>query len=459
MSTRLSIVFLAACTSFVAIAASAGDGPAPTRRPVGDDFEGLPVSGAPQATYAADATHALNRLHARLFLTELVPDEVGAALPSERRAQKLDDAAFYVGKWPIPHREGKPEDRRWFGGDVRVSPVVALDATAEAEILELAARFDTVEEVRATPELASPLARLMFQWDVLQVWWRLERKSIGSDALRASLARVVRATAQPKSVLTSLPSGLDALRSQFAPPANAAGGGSMLDRRAPFLDAELLAATGTVGGPWVEVQRRSTALFDAQNSLRAVRAFLRAGTRDETKGVLTAVANAKTDADLPKLPRGTEVALVLTLVGLDEELRPVATPVIDELRLRALAGEEVLSADNDTSSHDGWNQWLYLRTRRGTLVAPAEGAFRFVPDTAQSLFLEYGSAKHTTYAAQCSLCHRATNGGGQAPSGVRMLSRHAQPVAIDDARIRFDQAEREFVPVIESLRRRLDASH
>ena len=73
---------------------------------------------------------------------------------------------------------------------------------------------------------------------------------------------------------------------------------------------------------------------------------------------------------------------------------------------------------------------MFARTRRGSLVAPDEGAFRFVPDTAQSLFLEYGTAKHTTYAAQCALCHRATNGGGQAPSGVRMLSRFAEPKSI-----------------------------
>lgn len=420
------------------------DAPKPARLPRGDAFEGLPATGAAQAVYAKDVSHPLNELHALLFLSELAPDEVGAALPTERKASGVDDEHFFVGKWPIAQRKGTPADRRWFGGDVRTSPLVALDPARDARLVELCARFDTREEVAQVPELANPLARLLLQWDALQVLVRMDRKDFGTEAARRALHRVVTALAQPRAVLEALPSGLADLRAQVPT-------GSAPNRRDPFLDRELLQ---DAAGPWVEVQRRSTALFDAKNSLRSARAFLRTGKREDALAVVAAVRAAKSDAELPKLARGAEVALVLTLVGVDTEGRAVATPVIDEVRLRTLAGAEELSAANDTSSHDGWNHWVFARTRRGSLVARDEGAFRFVPDTSQALFLEYGSAKHATYAAQCALCHRATNGGGQAPSGVRMLSRFAEPEAITEARTRLDQAEREVAPVLAALAER-----
>ncbi|MBK7876431.1 MAG: hypothetical protein IPJ77_11860 [Planctomycetes bacterium] len=426
----------------------AQDASQPARLLRGHDFEGLPASGAAQAVYAKDPAHPLNQLHALLFLAELAPDEVGAALPTERKTSGVDAEHFFVGKWPIAQRKGTPADRRWFGGDVRTSPLVALDPARDARLVELCARFDTREEVAQVSELASPLAKLLLQWDALQVLVRMDRKDFGSADARRALHRVVMALAQPRAALEALPSGLADLHAQVPT-------GSAEDRRAPFLDRELLQ---DAAGPWVEVQRRSTALFDAKNSLRSARAFLRTGKREDALAFVAAVRAAKSDAELPKLARGAEVALVLTLVGVDTEGRAVATPVIDEVRLRALAGAEELSAANDTSSRDGWNHWVFARTRRGSLVAGDEGAFRFVPDTAQSLFLEYGTAKHATYAAQCALCHRATNGGGQAPSGVRMLSRFAEPEAITQARTRLDQAEREVAPVLVALAERYGAA-
>ena len=57
----------------------------------------------------------------------------------------------------------------------------------------------------------------------------------------------------------------------------------------------------------------STALFDAKNSLRSARAFLSLGPaskRADALALVAAVAAAKTDAELPKLPTGAEVALV-----------------------------------------------------------------------------------------------------------------------------------------------------
>ncbi len=117
------------------------------------------------------------------------------------------------------------------------------------------------------------------------------------------------------------------------------------------------------------------------------------------------------------------------------------------------------SSGKDTSSRDGINFWTYFRQRPGIAAAagtdPDHASFRFVPDTAQSLFLEYGIAKRTTFAAQCVLCHRTTNSGNQAPAGLRSLSRYARPHVIDKPETRLRQAEVEIALVVDKLKARI----
>src|SRR5262245_61450474 len=95
--------------------------------PVGHDDEGLPSDGQPMAVYAADPAHPLNRLHALLFIARRTPTEIGAALPAERRRAGQNDVEFFTGKWALAHRKDAAidptADTRWFGGDVRTSPV------------------------------------------------------------------------------------------------------------------------------------------------------------------------------------------------------------------------------------------------------------------------------------------------------------------------------------------------
>jgi hypothetical protein len=415
--------------------------------PVGHDREGLPRSEEPLRVYDAEPSHPLNRLHALLYIAERRPDEVGASLPAERRRAGLDDAAFFQGKWYFGMRKGAEVgagDLAVFGGDVRVSPVEDLGGNRGARLRELLEGLATREQVAAVPELANPLARLLLQWDLLFVWWRVEQSGAAEPATLVAMARAIRALAQDREVLAGLEPGVDALR--------AAVRGTATDRGRPYFPAGLMAEDSA----WREVARDEKALFHATRSLRAARIFVRGRDATETERWITEAGAATDAASMPDLGPGAEAALVMSLVGLDENLEPCATPVVDELRIRAITGPAELRPDNG-SSRDGLSHWIFLRSRAQSLLGGAQ-PFRFVPDTAQSLFLEYGTAKHTTYFAQCALCHRLTNTGGQDPAGVKALGRYAQPRLETEPGARLRLAERQFAPIAAKLRERLAAA-
>ncbi|WP_165251119.1 hypothetical protein [Paludisphaera soli] len=437
---RRSTLLLAAL--LIARPAGASDG----FHPAGHVAEGLPADGTPVRAYAADPDSPLNALFTLLFQVERVPEEVGAALPTERQAGGEDDAAFYKPGWYFRKRPGVEADRVVVGGDVRTSPVQSLDPSDAARAIELLAMIATPEKVDAIPELRSPTARLLLQWDLWNALRRFEAEG-GDPALLQALAKGVRACGQPAEVLRGLPSGTDELHARFA-------SGRPQDRRAPYFPAGLLA--DDPGSPWVELDRASTKLFHGASSYRAARVFVNAGSRAASTALIeSAKGTGAAGAGPARVPEGTEAAIVLSLIGLTPDLEPVATPMVDEVRVRALAGPRVLDPAGDTTSRDGLNTWMYLRTRNGTLVDPDRGAFRFVPDTAQSIFLEYGTAKRTTYAAQCTLCHRTTSDGGQVDAGFRSLGKYAKPRLAESPDVRFRLAEREVAHAVASLKGRL----
>lgn len=422
------------------------------RRPAGHPDEGLPSSSAPIRAYSADPESPLNALHAMLFIAERIPEEVGAALPSERTAEGAeDDPKFFTKNWYFRKRPGRPEDRRTFGGDIRISPIGSYTAEEQEKLRGLLAQIDTPEKVGAFAELRNPLARLMLQWDLVSVWWRLEKADKADktdEATLVAMAKAITALAQDKAALTALDPGEKELVSRFGP------GGEPNDRRAPYLPSAIFAAGAD--SPWVEIDRKSTLLFHGATSFRASRVFVNAGTAEKGKAMIEAAAKAAEAKVKPEPAEiGSETAMILTLVGITPDLEPVATPVIDEVRIRALVGPD---RAEDTSSHDGLNQWLYFRSRAGSLVGGADEPFRFIPDTSQSLFLEYGTAKWTTFAAQCVLCHRTTNDGGQTPSGIRSLGRVSNPRIASDPSARNRQAEADFAAIIGRLKERLAAA-
>lgn len=412
--------------------------------PRGHDREGLPATATPQPLYADDPQHLLNRLHARLFVAELMPDEVGAALPAERRAAGKSGDEFFAAKWYFGKRAGESADRGLFGGDVRFSPVRELRGALAEEVSALLGSLATKAQVDAIPELASPLVRLLLQWDLLSMWWRCERDGTADAPALGALAAAIRALAQPREVLEALDPGTAALRAALGGKVDAANTGD------PYFPVDLLAGESA----FVEIDREDKALFHAERSLRAVRAFVKVPAgRADGEALVRAAGAAGKDGPLPDVPVGTEVALVLSLLAIDPAGEVVATPVVDEIRVRRISGSAELAADNG-SSRDGVSHWVYQRGRRASRDPQATHAFRFVPDTAQAMFLEYGTLKHTTYFAQCALCHRLTDTGKQNPAGITTLGRYAGAKICVDPATRLRRAEQQAAQIVTKLRAR-----
>ncbi|EAQ78422.1 cytochrome-c peroxidase [Blastopirellula marina] len=416
----------------------------PTIHPVGHFLEGLPTSGQSQAVYHHDASHPLNRLHRLLFIDQLVPEEIQSQLPAEMESAGVAQRDFYQGKWYFGKRNGEDHDLKFFGGDVRVSPVRKFSAEERKELRKLLTDLSSPEQ--RTKQLTSPLQQLLVQWDVMSVWWQLEKLKYDDPELLTEMAIAIRSLALTRDAIEQLSSGFDQLRSQFPDSNN-----STTSR--PFLPADFDPTTGSTESAWAEIGRKSSALFQADRSLHASRVFLNFGGQSATKRLLSTIQ--KDDVSF-ELPSKLQTALVQSLVVVDEELNPVATPVIDEIRIRISVPPFELSGENTSSSRDGSSHWIYYRTRAGSVLNP-EQVFRFVPDSAQSLFLEYGSMKHATYGAQCALCHRLTNAGGQTPFGIRSLSKHANAhLATVDERMQL--AESEMTKVVERLKSRLNST-
>ena len=431
---------------FLALASLARSRPV---HPAGHVAEGLPIDAAPRPMYAREPEHPLNRLHALLFTAHVLPTEIGASLLDEREREKLADTEFFIGHWTFRNRKGTEitdKDLASFGGDVRMSPDFLIDTLRGAQLCELLELVDAREEVEAMEALRSSLPRALLQWNLLSVWSWLEHacKETGRTAAEpetlVALAQAMRALAQPRHVLERLDAGTESL----------APTGDGVDRTLPCVPP------GQLDGPCEakrEIARDEKELFHATHQLRVARIFVRAGTAQETDKLVECSAAAVDEATTPKLARGTEAALVLSLVVLDDALQPFATNVVDEARVRRVTGAAELHPDNG-SSRDGLSHWIYLLSRAGAVLGDGP-RLRFVPDTAQGLFFECGSPKRTTYFAQCALCRRRANSGGPDPDGIRSLGRYGKPSVERDASTRLRIAERQLAPVVESLRARL----
>ena len=78
-------------------------------------------------------------------------------------------------------------------------------------------------------------------------------------------------------------------------------------------------------------------------------------------------------------------------------------------------------------------------------------AFREIDMESQELFRDYGTRKHTTYAAQCTLCHRRSNTPDEAIAGFSALRVSAKPrIAQPGERRRL--AEGEVLRFLDKLR-------
>lgn len=402
---------------------------------------GLPTNEGPLAVYSSVPSHPLNQLHQLLFYSEITPSEVSGALPRELEA--LTDAHK---PWYFRKRAGTPEDTKTFGGDVRISPVVHWTASNSQTLNHL---HDSLSDGAIIQQL-SPLQRQLLQWDLLSVWWRLEQKPDIPDNDLWKLANLVRVSSQPEETLRSLPSGWEHAQTQFQ---NRKAVDSSLEDNASaseyFTDENIFAS----GGNWSEISRKSTQLFVASQSLRNSRVFIKTNQQHDLQAWMDWHRKSSDKHNFQPATQ-IETSMVLSLMGISSELKPVATPIIDEIRFRT-----VYSSDNGldvskTTTQDGSSIWVYFIDRQQTLQNNAP-TYRPISMETQSVFLEYGTEKHATYAAQCSLCHRLTNAGNQTIAGIRSLSLAAQPEIENDPSYRGRLAEAQMQIVSDRLRARL----
>ncbi|MEZ6038383.1 MAG: hypothetical protein R3F29_12945 [Planctomycetota bacterium] len=386
-------------------------------RPASHADFGLPEPTAQWAPYHADPGHVLNQVFRALYLVECVPSEVGAALPRERGAA----AEFFVEGWYFGKRDGTDADRRLFGGDGRQLPLEGFDAAAAGQFAGWLATIDgdVAAELRRRPRAA-----VRFQHDLLRLLSRL-RDTKRNPELREPLLACAQRVALPRELLTGaalatlaipagqLPSGLDPARA-------------------------------------VEIERRSTRLFDAEYTQLWSSVFVQFPDRDRDATIAWLAAGEPRDA----VPVGTLAVLLQGIVALDDHGLPCATDLVIELRTQRLDNLDPLGPDNHTTTRDGIDFTMWSLPRRAVrdldadAAAPGLDAFRSVPMDAQELFRDYGSLKHTTNAAQCALCHRRTGTPDTAIAGFSALRTSAKPRPVSDPHERRRRAEQELAKLL-----------
>ncbi|MBL8897337.1 MAG: hypothetical protein JNM84_06905 [Planctomycetes bacterium] len=373
----------------------------------GEKDQGLPQVGALWAPYHADPEHRLNRIFRALFLAELAPAEIAAVLPREHG----DDAAFFAVGWVHAKRAGEARDRRLFGGDGRQLPREGFSAAESAHLLaELEALApDDREALLAPAELA-----VLFQHDLLRTAQRLLDTEENPELLPA-LQRAARFVALDERERAAL---ADPLARALATPAArehfARRGLGELAELAEHADAR-----------YRELLRRSTRLFDAEKTLLWSRLWL--AHPEGPRALETLLDSIATPGATPSAPIGLRAILLQGIVALGPDGAPFATPVVIDVRTQHLANRDELSYANPSFTRDGIDFGILLLEREGLRRGDPQHFYRVVEPDDQELFRDYGTLKHATYRAQCSLCHRNTGTPEPELGGFPVLRAHAKP--------------------------------
>ncbi|MCH2105467.1 MAG: hypothetical protein MK291_02350, partial [Planctomycetes bacterium] len=349
------------------------------RHPQGHPSFGLPIPEVEWLVYSPEPDHPCNQLWRSAYLVESSPDEVGAALPSEGGSAE----GLYKKGWYFKSREGLARDRRLFGGDGRQLPREGFSGEEAARVRRW---LDAVDEEVARELMGRPRAAVWFQHDL----FRLARRLIDTGEnpeLLVPLLRCAERVALPEEVLRSSAVGTASVK---------------------VIQAQL---AGSGGGRLVEIERTSSVLFEAEQVQLWSSVFVR--FPDRTTEDLVAWLGAGADRDL--VPLGALAVLVQGIVAMSDEGAPVATDLVIEARTQRLTNRDELSPLNPTTTRDGVDLAIWSLPRRavrdasGDIEGVAFSAFRAIDMESQDLFRDYGTLKHTTYAAQCALCHRRSN--------------------------------------------------
>jgi hypothetical protein len=387
----------ASTTLALALAAATTVAQDPRRHGADSPDRGLPRTPLAFAPYHADAAHPTNDLFRRLWLQQMAPAEVAAVVP--RGA-----APAWAPGWVHGKRAGTPADARWFGGDGRLLPLERLDDDAARAVREQLSAFaaggNAAAQVREQPALA-----VLFQHDLLRVAERLLDTGGNADLLPL-LQRAALAVALDANALAAL---ADPLRGAIA-----AGAAELAD-----------ATPAALGGraPGREVLRKSTRLFDAEKTLLWSRVFLAHPEGDAALAAL--LPGPDTKGRGPEVPIGFRGVLVQGIVAIDRDGVPRATPVTFDVRAQHLANRDALAATNATWSRDGVDFAIWQLEREGLRRGEPAAFFRRIEADDQDLFRDYGTAKHTTYRGQCSLCHRVSDTPEPQLGGFPILRPHA----------------------------------
>lgn len=392
----------------------------PLRLPREHRDYGLPNANATWLPYSEDAEHPCNEIWRAMYLTRCTPRHVAGALPREHR----DPQKFFVPGWYFAKRTGTESDQRLFGGDGRQLPVEGFSATASQELGRLLRQVegDVLRELKSRPRAA-----VWFQHDLL----RLARRLIDTKqnpSLLKPLLRCAQRVALPRATLQS-----DALQTA-----------------SPTQIATELAGFDLTDS--VEIQRRSSRLFDAEY----VQLWSSVYLTTPGKSPQATVAWLTGSEARPPLPLHSTALLVQGVVAVDDAGAPCATQLILEARTQRLVNTKPLAFDNRTTTRDGVDFAIWslpraaVRDYDGGTTAVACTDFRSIDMESQDLFRDYGTRKHTTYAAQCTLCHRRSETPDEAIAGFSALRRSSEPRPAEPGE-RKAQAEREMLRFLDKL--------
>ena len=412
----------------LAIALAGTAGAVEERYPIGHPDQGLPRPDFVLTPYHEDPNHALNRVFRASFLVTTAPAEVGLALPREHG----DPAEFFRKPWYFAVRTGTPADRKLFGGDTRLlsrEEFAPEEATALAQAL---AEVDgeVVRTLKKRPELA-----VFFQHDLLRAAQRLLDTGRNPELLKP-IASAVKRVALTSDQLSQLPSTYE-IGLKFA----------SLDFNLP---ANLLRVEPPTEGPYVELLRTSTSLFDASRTLAWSRVFVAWPTTPEH---VVGFLSAHSKGEGVEVPVSTTSVLVQGAVAVDDQGRPQGTPLVFDVRVKWLANRDPMSMGNRTTTRDGIQIRAYELRRTSLRQGAHDRLFRALHDDDQAMFRDYGVLKHTTLAAQCAVCHRLHGVSDAHLGGFITLGPAAMPRPATSGLERLRLAELELLRFLKNLRR------
>jgi len=344
------------------------------------DLRGSLRSEAPLAIYHSDPQHLWNRLF----------------------------AALYTRTSELPSRMGGPPVKRVEGGDVL--EFLGWGKTTYWSEPGVTARLTTLlEELlsrKGAALIADPTRRVLFQNDLWAAHDHLVGQNISwlgtpeerrrRERVAALLARAIRILAVSKAQLEGLPDNfaLAAMSGAYSPTHN-------WDPKLDYFPTGVLSEPDT----WTEIDffqpdlhediegrfiTLHTRHFRGRSYFRPFYRF--PGGRKPLNEYLQYVEREGIDwkfgaqngflrlkPGLRQIPAGTEVALVQFLIGLDTELKPVPTRLVQSVRLRTFRNSDG-AEDAATHSGKGMNVYEYVLRRRLALSGMKQGGLEREPN-------------------------------------------------------------------------------